>query len=173
MLNIMVEQERCTALANMLRLAPQRHNQQIYLDEKPKNECGTTGCVAGWSWLWKNEIVSIALDGTMTWPENAMAARTVCRHGRQITLRSLTANVPFGARYVNDGAEWLGLDDDAASALFIRTARWYRAEELAIEVLMRLGDGRLDNDTLTERSVDRLARELGHYPRPNINSYLT
>lgn len=166
-----VNRKRCIALGNMLKLAPQRHDQQHYLEVKPKNECGTVGCVAGWSWLWKNEIVSIELDGTMTWPESALVERTMYRNGHDVIVRTLLAHIPWDRSYQTVGAEWLGLNDDAAQALFIRTAGWYRAEELAVEVLLRLGDGRFTNGTLTSRSVDDLARELGHSPRPNLNDY--
>lgn len=137
---------RAGALGAMLTAAPYRHNQKVWGGAKPKNECGTSACVAGWSLLARRGIVTIAEDGVMTWDPAAMEDlygrdehNPEDGHGSFDTLwRDGFADY---ARV--EGMDWLGLSYDASYTLFVRTLEVERSDEVAREMLRRIADGRL------------------------------
>lgn len=137
-----VHRRHCTALANMLAANPHRHNQTVWLTPNETNECGTAGCAAGWAALAQLGLIEIGDDGTMTWEDDALLPWFYSLEQR--TLYSESRDV--GAK--ENGRKWLGLSPAAAYALFITTTEFMQPEELAVEVLRRLGDGRLSERDL-------------------------
>lgn len=133
--------DRATGMANMLAARPERHDQGLYLNVEPENECGTTGCVAGWSTLALNGRVTIQVDGAMTWqPEQAVYDED--------EDEDLADNAFEG------GQEWLGLTRASAWVLFLGTSN-----DAAIRILRRLGDGRLSPDFTQADVRDLLGAE--------------
>lgn len=131
---------RATALVNMLVKRPERHDQDTFGTVRPQNECGTVACIAGWAALWSRGRVNIALDGDMTWA----ALRQVEEYDED-TDTDVMVGTLYDSQIVRHafliGADWLGLTTEAANCLF-----WTMNESLALEMLRRLGDGRLGRD---------------------------
>lgn len=164
--------DRALALANMLEANPYRHRQRDWGKPKEKNPCGTTACLAGWSQLAKRGIVTIELDGTMTYDEANLG-----RVGDQIQWRSdlvsystAERQVPtlwraaFGHTTNKEGQEWLGLSDSLAYTLFVQTADSIitNKEAVALELLRRLADGRLSRrrDDVSWDELDRIDKAV-------------
>lgn len=146
--------ERRTALANMLRARPERHDQSVWGDSKPENECGTVGCAAGWAKLAKAGIVTIAPDGEMTWDEDAMIRDW---DGQRTLWRSDGGDNAF-----REGQEWLGLGSEVANYLFDQTVSLLDPEEVAVEMLQRLGDGRLGAAEMSNSQWVSFLRDIDH-----------
>jgi len=117
-----VYQERARRLAAMLDARPERLEMSSWTRPESKNECGTTACVAGWAVIWSRGAVDIGPDGTMTWSKDADLWCTYPHHS-----------------YERDGAQFLGLTDTGATALFFGAD-----EETAVDVLRQLGSGELE-----------------------------
>lgn len=131
--------DRATALANMLTLRPERHNQRTFGAVKPQNECGTVACIAGWAGMAKAGLVTIALDGQMTWDHKVPF---VFYDGKGSRHEVGTLYDRAVVRSAEDaGREWLGLSLNAASTLFFTFD-----ETVVIEVLRRVGAGSLSRD---------------------------
>lgn len=151
-----VYRERATALANMLTLRPERHEQETFGTPKPANECGTSACVAGWAAMASAGVITIATNGEMTWTEDGMhtfpwwdSAR-----GELVPVQTLY-NGDIAHRAERTGRDWLGLSRSAAYALF-----YTMSERVTVEVLRRLGDGRLDRRSMSETDIANTYREL-------------
>lgn len=123
----------CAALALMLSGRPERHSQSEWVAPEYSNECGTAACVAGWGGLWSLGRVAIDDAGVMTWPGRVVNRDPETRHWDDLA------------------ADWLALEVDgddypAARLLFIETHFYDDPEKLAVEVLRRIGDGRLGTE---------------------------
>lgn len=151
-----VYRERATALANMLTLRPERHEQETFVSPKLENECGTVACVAGWSALAYAGVVTIALNGEMTWTEDGMHTLSwwdTERH-ESVPMQTLYDGGIAGAAE-RTGRKWLGLSREAAGALF-----YTMTEQVAVEVLRGLGDGRLDRRRMDGLDIANIYAEL-------------
>jgi len=126
--------ERARRLALMLKLRPERHNQSVWGGAKPDNECGTAACVAGWSAILTDGLASIDADGTLTWDPDRMV-----RDDDTLTLWGAGPNAVIW-RVEHAGRNYLGLSDDLADALFNGS----NDERETVELLARIGDGRVD-----------------------------
>ena len=133
-----IYRDRATALANMLTLRPERHVQSTFGSVEPENECGTVACVAGWAALAQSGRVMIASDGVMTWAELRSVVE-LSGSGMNFVPTLYDPNITAWAQVA--GRVWLGLTEESADALFF-TMR----NAVAVEILRRLGDGRLSRD---------------------------
>lgn len=165
-----VYRKRAKSLARMLTKRPDRHKQLTWGSVRPENECGTTACVAGWALMAKRGIVSIATDGTMTYPQSALGSVTGnMRSGyRDFDYPDAVRQVPtlwrdeFNGEARDAGAKWLGLGDAVARALFINTTNISDPEKVAVEILFRLGDGRIKRGSWLDTSdLYQIRRDLG------------
>lgn len=151
--------DRTTALLNMLVANAYRHNQKQWGMPKEANPCGTTCCVAGWGLLANRGIVTIALDGEMSWDEKDMGRADEdmrfswdADHMSDAQLQVPTLwRASYGHDARGEGAEWLGLSKNVAYALFEATAddslvTPANQEAVAVEMLRRLVDGRIDRN---------------------------
>ena len=134
-----VYQDRSTGMANMLTARPERHNQGSYGYENVTNECGTVACVGGWGALANAGRVTIATDGTMTWPKSV----------------DIVYDTSIAREAESTGAAWLGLAPCAADALF-----YTMSERVAVEMLRRIGAGEVGRDFGKELRW-QVYRELG------------
>jgi hypothetical protein len=125
--------EHCRRLALMLRARPERHDQRMFTQHRPENECGTAACVGGWAGLWRDGFIDIDAAGVMS-------------YGRELIERGGYQGIDTVA-----AAAWLGLSEDDAVFLFYETLD-YRIdtalnpaergpERLAVAVLEHLADG--------------------------------
>ncbi len=150
--------ERCRRLGLMLDARPERHDQELYLDAKPENECGTVGCVAGWGRLWSDGLVDIGPDGHMSWSSDLGNA----------------VGTWFGSHGI--AKKWLSLEEQAAHHLFLTTLDYTFSEDgddvargperLAVAVLAAIGAGTLgvrrdDRLTFTDGDLYRVALWIG------------
>lgn len=143
--------QRAGAMTNMLTVAPQRHNQRVYGGVKPANECGTTGCVAGWGLLAARGVVTIEPDGAMTWEPGELETGA----GYTTLWRP-----EYDDRAWAEGREWFGLNDELASLIFEDTLYLNNPAAGALAVLRRLADGRVSrHDILTLDDVEMFLRE--------------
>lgn len=164
-----VYRQRAKSLARMLAKRPERHKQLTWGGVKQENECGTTACAAGWALMAKRGIVSIATNGTMTYPKSALGSVTANADSyREYDYPEEDREVPtlwrdeFNGQARDVGAEWLGLGDSVARTLFIDTANVPDSEKVTVEILFRLGDGRIErNDWLDVGDLYQIRRDLG------------
>lgn len=141
---------RAAALGTMLTVAPYRHNQATWGTVRPENECGTAACAAGWSLLAGRGIVTIAADGGMTWDPAKLGAEedrswysSDDLYEDAVEREHTLWRDEFGDEAEREGRQWLGLSFDAANTVFLRTLDSIRPNEIARELLLRVGDGRL------------------------------
>lgn len=130
----MANRPACQRTLDFILANPDLHDQRLFSRE---THCGTTGCVAG----------------TAVFIETGQAA--YMRHNRVNYNRVgeyLSSHGRDAWHTDDEAAELLGLDDLTAKYLFFRTVSPYlftndpavTAEALAVELLTRLADGRLD-----------------------------
>jgi hypothetical protein len=141
---------RAGALGAMLTAAPYRHNQYTWGGVKQENECGTAACAAGWSLLAKRGIVTIARDGAMTFDTTQLGSMydrdefdSDEAYQRAAKREHTLWRDEFYSEAEDEGADWLGLSFAAAKVLFVHTTNVTHSNEVARELLLRIGDGRL------------------------------